>query len=290
MHLAGLHLLDHRIEAHADALPHEVVLHVGAHGLVEHCQNAGQSLHERDLEEVRNLGVAPLQVLLDEVRELAAELHARGPAAHDDEAQEPPGLRLVARGHGHVGLLYEVEHLLADLAPVLDLLEEAAVLRHARDAECVRLHANGNDEVVVVEADVVVAEHLPALEVDVPASDAEEVALRNVVADRLDDGAGRDDAGGAAHQQRGVEEEGPWGDHRHGILPWVELPHEGERAPARAEDDDLLPLHVAPPEAVQAPVEGVGDVVQVVVDGHGRDHGGAHHAGRNARVLHGLPR
>mmetsp|Transcript_100300 Transcript_100300/g.214921 ORF Transcript_100300/g.214921 Transcript_100300/m.214921 type:complete len:257 (-) Transcript_100300:541-1311(-) len=143
--LFTLHLLYHRIELHVHALIGKVILHVGSHRLVEHCQKARQGFHQGHLEVLRDLRVPPYQVVLDEVGELATELHTRGAATHDDDVQELLHLGHVTRRPGHVRLLNDVEHFPTHLPAVFDLLQKHPVLVHARDAESVRLGTHGDD-------------------------------------------------------------------------------------------------------------------------------------------------
>mmetsp|Transcript_17441 Transcript_17441/g.49523 ORF Transcript_17441/g.49523 Transcript_17441/m.49523 type:complete len:555 (-) Transcript_17441:71-1735(-) len=264
LHDVFRHLLDRGVESDVDALAHQVLVHVAADGLVEHRQEARERLHEGHLEVFGDPGVAFLQVHADEVRELSAKLDARRPAADDDEVEHLLHLVDTARGHGHVGPVDDVQHVLAHGPAVLDLLHEECVLVDARDAEGVGLRADGDDEVVIVQGQVLVAVDLLRLQVHVSALYTEEVDLRNI-ADGLDDGAGRHDARGAAHQERRVEEEGPGGDHGHIVKVGVQLPHEGHRPPSRAQHDDLLPL-VDGRCGVEPLPDRIGDVVKVVVD------------------------
>mmetsp|Transcript_86086 Transcript_86086/g.278080 ORF Transcript_86086/g.278080 Transcript_86086/m.278080 type:complete len:359 (-) Transcript_86086:238-1314(-) len=237
-----IHLFHHRVQLDLDALALQVLLHVLANALVEHGQEPGKRLHERHLEVRSDLRVAPDEVLLNKIGELATELDSCGTTSDNDEVQHLLHLVQLARRKRDVCALDDVEHLLPQLTAVLDLLQEEGVLLHAGDAEGVGLRAHSDHQVVVVQCHLRIAKHLLLLHIDVFAIDSQKVALRDVVTDRLDDRSWRHDACRAAHEQGRVEEEGPWGHNRHSILVGIELAGEGERAPAGAEDDDLFQL------------------------------------------------
>mmetsp|Transcript_63411 Transcript_63411/g.148472 ORF Transcript_63411/g.148472 Transcript_63411/m.148472 type:complete len:275 (+) Transcript_63411:482-1306(+) len=158
--LLWLHLFDHGIQLHVHALAGKVVLHIVANRLVEHCQEAWESLHKRDLEVFGDLGIPTLDILFDEVRELAAKFDTCRSSTNDYEVQESLHGGQISGGIGDLGLFDDVQHLLSQCSPVLDFFQKPAVLVDARDAEGVWLRANGDHEVIVVQGEAGVTVHL----------------------------------------------------------------------------------------------------------------------------------
>eukprot|EP00401_Gymnodinium_catenatum_P028063 CAMPEP_0117614436 /NCGR_PEP_ID=MMETSP0784-20121206/84038_1 /TAXON_ID=39447 /ORGANISM="" /LENGTH=447 /DNA_ID=CAMNT_0005418171 /DNA_START=171 /DNA_END=1512 /DNA_ORIENTATION=- len=224
----------HRVQTHVDALAHQVLLDVLAHGFLEHRKQARERLHECDLEMFAKLRELSDQILFDEVGQFAAELDSCWPAAYDHHVQQLLHTVQLSSGKRHVGLLHAVEKLLPDLSAMLDLLQEHSMLVDAGNAEGVGLRANGDDKVVVVQSHITArtrAEYLLRLEIHVATNHMEVAASRDGVPNRLDDRAWRNRARGAAAKQGSVEEERPGRDNCHVVQFWVQLLHERERTP-----------------------------------------------------------
>ena len=144
---AGAHLEDaalhHEVDAVLGHAAHGGLAHGAVEGLEDHLARVQQHLaHKRD-----ELGEVAAEVLVDEVEELRAHLHADGAAADDDEGEHLANALLGdAREAGGLELLHDAS---AELDGVGEVLEKEAVLLHAGSVEGVGLHADAEDEVVV---------------------------------------------------------------------------------------------------------------------------------------------
>lgn len=239
------HLLDHGLGLDVNLLLAERVLGVVNQLLGEGGQHVGQGLDQRDLEARADLGDQLLDVLLEEVLQLASELDAGRATADDNHVHQAVDLlgALTLEGSS----LNAVHNLLADALGVANLLEERAVLLDAGNAKGGVLGADADDEHVVgdlglhrLALDLGVVDDGHYLAVRVDRGGVGFVVLDGALlvaddgADRLHDGAVLDGARGARGQQRREEEVVARRDNHDIVVFGIELLEQGDGAPAGA--------------------------------------------------------
>mmetsp|Transcript_8029 Transcript_8029/g.18971 ORF Transcript_8029/g.18971 Transcript_8029/m.18971 type:complete len:268 (+) Transcript_8029:673-1476(+) len=233
----------------------QVVNGVVRHGLVKHTQhNIGDHVHRH---QVLQVGILATHVLGQEIRELTAQLHASGATSHNHKRQNFAHVLLLFLCKIHVTvhdvisgrLLQPPQDLLAQFHPVGRLLHEHGILVGSRDAKCIGLIPNSDNQPVVRQAELLVrpsaAGHLLGLSVHllrgclvVPAA-----VLGNPGPDWLAHSVTRDGAHGSARQHRGKEHVIPRGNHRDLVLLRVQALHHPHPTPAGSQDHHVVPAH-----------------------------------------------
>lgn len=115
--------------------------------LVEHAEDCGRYIVDRDLGVLHEIWVQLLHVLLDDVVQLGAPLDACWSAANDSEVQESL-FHCFACG-GKTGSLEAAEHAVAYPAGIADVFEEVCVLFDAFRAERLRITANRDQQLII---------------------------------------------------------------------------------------------------------------------------------------------
>lgn len=140
-------LLDHGLGHDVNLLLLEGALRVLDQLLGEAGKDVGKSLDEGDAEAVSNIGNELLDVLLEEILELASELDTSGTTTNDNHVQKTVNLLLGLALES--GSLDAVHDLLANALGITNLLEEAGVLTDTGNAEGGVLSTDTNHQHVV---------------------------------------------------------------------------------------------------------------------------------------------
>ena len=140
-------LLDHGLGHDVDLLLLEGALGVLDQLLGEAGKDVGKSLDEGDAEAVSDIGNELLDVLLEEILELASKLDTSGTTTNDNHVQKTVNLLLGLALES--GSLDAVHDLLANALGITNLLEEAGVLTDTGNAEGGVLSTDTNHQHVV---------------------------------------------------------------------------------------------------------------------------------------------
>lgn len=140
-------LLNHGLGHDVDLLLLEGALGVLDQLLGETGENVGKGLDEGDAEAVSDIGNELLDVLLEEILELASELDTSGATTNDNHMQKTVNLLLRLALEG--GSLDAVHDLLANALGITNLLEEAGVLTDTGNTEGSVLSTDTNHKHVV---------------------------------------------------------------------------------------------------------------------------------------------